>query len=167
MVKHICPPQGIQRPLRFNKPQNYSQYLYKLAAWSNCHFRTVQGAVWLSEYIVPFLPIKYMGTLEKKCTFFQFLSFACAKVANSNLTNYIFLRSAIITLSVEHKKSLFFQNFRIWLECLPKVVVILFTKITPKPQHARASQPLMHSVHAVILTQNLSRLKELEYEEVR
>ena len=41
-----------------------------------------------------------------------------AKVANSNPTNYIFLRSAINTLSIEHIKSPFFQNFKISLECL-------------------------------------------------
>ena len=41
-----------------------------------------------------------------------------AKVVNSNPTNYIFLRSAINTLSVEHIKSPFFQNLKIGLECL-------------------------------------------------
>ena len=41
-----------------------------------------------------------------------------AKVTNSNPTNYIFLRSAINTLSIEHIKSLFFQNLKIGLECL-------------------------------------------------
>ena len=44
---------------------------------------------------------------------FQFLSTMHAKVANSNPTNYIFLRLAMITLSIEHIKSLFFQNLRL------------------------------------------------------
>ena len=52
-------------------------------------------------------------------TFFQFLSTVHAKVANSNPTNYIFLRSVFNTLSIEHIKSPFFQNFKIRLECLP------------------------------------------------
>ena len=52
---------------------------------------------------------------------FQFLSTVHAKVANSNPTNYIFLRSAINTLSIEHVKSPFFQNLKIGLECLLKV----------------------------------------------
>ena len=43
---------------------------------------------------------------------FQFLSTVHAKVANSNPTNYIFLRSAINTLSIEHLKSPFFQNLK-------------------------------------------------------
>ena len=55
---------------------------------------------------------------EKKCTFFQFLSTVHAKVANASPTNYIFLRSAINTLSIEHIKSPFFQNLKIGLECL-------------------------------------------------
>ena len=37
------------------------------------------------------------GAKEKKCTYFQFLSIVHAKVANSNPTNYVFLRSAINT----------------------------------------------------------------------
>ena len=43
---------------------------------------------------------------------FQFLSTVHAKVANSNPTNYLFLRLAINTLSIEHLKSLFskFKN---------------------------------------------------------
>ena len=47
---------------------------------------------------------------------FQFLSTVHDKVANSNPTNYIFLRSAINTLSY---KSPFFQNLKIGLERLP------------------------------------------------
>ena len=45
----------------------------------------------------------------------------CAKVANSNPTYYIFLRSAINTLSIKHIKSPFFQNLKIGLECLQSV----------------------------------------------
>ena len=41
-----------------------------------------------------------------------------AKVANSNPTNYIFLRLAINTLSIEHIKSPFFQNLKFGMECL-------------------------------------------------
>ena len=48
---------------------------------------------------------------RKKCTYFQFLSTVHAKVANSNPTNYKFLRSAINTLSIEHIRSPFFKNF--------------------------------------------------------
>ena len=44
-----------------------------------------------------------------------------AKVVNSNPTNYIFLRLAINTLSIEHIKSPFFQSLKIGLECLPLV----------------------------------------------
>ena len=44
---------------------------------------------------------------------FQFLNTVHAKVANSNPTNYIFLRSAINALSIEHIKSPFFQNLKI------------------------------------------------------
>ena len=43
------------------------------------------------------------------------------EVANSNPTNYIFLRSAINTLSIEHIKSLYFQNLKVGLECLLSV----------------------------------------------
>ena len=49
---------------------------------------------------------------------FQFLITVHAKAANSNLTNYIFLRLAITTLSIEHIKSPFFKNLEIGLECL-------------------------------------------------
>ena len=49
---------------------------------------------------------------------FQYLSTVHAKVANSNPTNYIFLRSVINTLSIEDIKSPFFQNLKIGLECL-------------------------------------------------
>ena len=52
---------------------------------------------------------------------FQFLSTVHAKVANSNPTNYIFLRLAIITLSIEHIKKPVFPKFKIELECLPQV----------------------------------------------
>ena len=47
-----------------------------------------------------------------------------AKVANSNPTNYIFLRSAINTLSIEYIKNPFFQNLKIGLECLLIVYLI-------------------------------------------
>ena len=97
--------------------------MYKLAARSNCSFKIVQIARWLPDSIVPFSPVKCMGSPgEKNVPFFQFLSTVHAKVANSNPTNYIFLRSAINTLSIEHIKSPFFQNFKISLECLPKVL---------------------------------------------
>ena len=91
--------------------------MYKLAARSNCSFKTVQVAKWLPNSIVPFFLWK---ALEKKCTFFRFLSTVHAKVANSNPTNYIFLRLAINTLrlSIKHIRSPFFQNFKIGLECL-------------------------------------------------
>ena len=59
-----------------------------------------------------------MGSPGEKCTFFQFLSVVHAKVANSNPTNYIFPRSAINTLSIEHIKSPFFKNLKIRLEYL-------------------------------------------------
>ena len=95
--------------------------MYKLAARSNCSFKIVQIARWLSDSIVPFFPLNVWGVPEKKCTFFQFLSTVHAKVANSNPINYIFLRSAINTLSIEHIKSPFFQNLKIGLECLPYV----------------------------------------------
>ena len=52
-----------------------------------------------------------------------------AKVANSNPTNYIFLRLAINTLSIEHIKSPFFQNIKIRLECLPSVMVTKQRKV--------------------------------------
>ena len=42
--------------------------------------------------------------------FFQFLGTVHAKVANFNPTNYIFLRSAINTLSIEHIKSPLSKN---------------------------------------------------------
>ena len=92
--------------------------MYKLAARSNCSFKIVQIARWLPDSIVPYFPLKCMGNPGEKCTFFQFLSTVHAKVANSNPTNYIFLRSAINTLSIEHIKSPFFQNLKIGLECL-------------------------------------------------
>ena len=60
---------------------------------------------------------------------FQFLSTVHAKVANSNPTNYIFLRSAINTLSIEHIKSPFFQNLKIGLECLLLVSAVCSTKL--------------------------------------
>ena len=96
--------------------------MYKLAARSNCSFKIVQIARWLPDLIVPFFPLNVWGAPEKKCTFFQFLSTMHAKVANSSPTNYIFLRSAINTLSIEHIKSPFFQNLKIGLECLPLVL---------------------------------------------
>ena len=49
---------------------------------------------------------------------FLVLSFVFAKVPNFTPTNYIFLRSAIITLSVEHIKSWNFQTLIFGLECL-------------------------------------------------
>ena len=49
---------------------------------------------------------------------FSVLSTVHAKVANSNPTNYIFLRLAINTVSIEYIKILFFQNLKIGLECL-------------------------------------------------
>ena len=52
------------------------------------------------------------GAPEKKNYLFQFLSTMHAKVANSNPTNYILLRSAINTLSIEHIKSQLFQNLK-------------------------------------------------------
>ena len=47
-----------------------------------------------------------------------FFSTVHAKAANSNPTNYIFLRLAINTLFIEHIDSPFFQNLKIGLECL-------------------------------------------------
>ena len=55
-------------------------------------------------------PCKMYGEPWRKNVPFQFLSTVHAKVANSNPTNYIFLRSTINTLSIEHIKSPFFQN---------------------------------------------------------
>ena len=55
---------------------------------------------------------------------FQYLSTVHAKVANSNPTNYIFLRSVINTLSIEDIKSPFFQNLKIGLECLIAIAKI-------------------------------------------
>ena len=52
-----------------------------------------------------------------------------AKVANSNPTNYIFLRSAINTLSIEHIKSPFFQNFKISLECLTVAIICILNAL--------------------------------------
>ena len=85
--------------------------MYKLAARNNCSFKIVHIARWLPDSIVPFFPLKCMGSPEK-CTFIQFLSTVHAKVANPNPTNYIFLRSAINTLSIEHIKSPFFSKFK-------------------------------------------------------
>ena len=92
--------------------------MYKFAARSNCSFKIVKIARWLPDSIVPFFLVKCMGSPGEKCTFFQFLSTVHAKVANSNPTNYIFLRLTINTLSIEHIKSPFFQNLKIGLECL-------------------------------------------------
>ena len=93
--------------------------MYKLAAKSNCSFKIVLIARWLPDSIVPFFPLKCMGSPGEKMYLFQFLSTVHAKVANSNPTNYIFLeRSAIDTLSIENIKNPFFQNLKIGLECL-------------------------------------------------
>ena len=60
----------------------------------------------------------YGESRRKIVPLFQFLSTVHAKLANYNPTNYIFMRSAINTLSIEHIKSPFFQNLKIGLECL-------------------------------------------------
>ena len=95
--------------------------MYKLAARSNCSFKTVQIARWLPDSIVPFSPLKCMGNPGEKMYLFSVVNTVHAKVANSNPTNYIFLRSAINTLSSEHIKSQFFQNLKIRLECLTRL----------------------------------------------
>ena len=75
-----------------------------------------------------------------------------AKVANSNPTNYIFLRSAIKTLCIEHIKSRFFQNLKIGLECLPLVY----------PPQDTQSHLLSSSSHSSITGQSsVSRLPKL------
>ena len=63
---------------------------------------------------------------RKNVPFFQFLSIVHAKVANSNQKNYIFLRSTINTLSIEHIKNLFFLNLKIGLECLLLLFLLQF-----------------------------------------
>ena len=64
-----------------------------------------------------------MGTPGEKCTFFQFLRTVHVKVVNSNPTNYVFLRLAINTLSIEHIKSLFFPKFKNRVG-MPTVVIL-------------------------------------------
>ena len=114
--------------------------MYKPAARSNCSFKIVQIARWLPDLIVPFSPLKCKRNPGEKCTFFQFLSTVHAKVANSNPTNYIFLRSAICTLSIEHIKSPFFQILKIGLECL----ILDFSKTFDKVSHSRLLYKLRH-----------------------
>ena len=92
--------------------------MYKPAARSSCSFKTSRVARWLLHSIVPFHPLKCMGSPGEKMHLFQFLSTVHAKVAIFNPTNYIFLRSAINTLSTEHIKSSYFQSLKIRLECL-------------------------------------------------
>jgi len=55
------------------------------------------------KLIVPFHPLKCMGSPGEIMYLFQFLSTVRAKVAISNLTNYIFPKLSINTLSVELK----------------------------------------------------------------
>ena len=81
--------------------------MYKLAARNDCSFKTVQFARWLPDSIVPFLPLKCAESPGEKIVPFSVLSTVHAKVANSNPTNYIFLRSTIKTLSIEHIKKMF------------------------------------------------------------
>ena len=59
--------------------------------------------------------------------FSVFISTVHAKVANSNPTNYIFLRLAINTLSVEHIKSPFFPKFKNRAG-MPTLVIICCTE---------------------------------------
>jgi len=100
---------------------SYSHYMHKPAARSRCSFKTTQVIRWLPHSILPFHPLKCMGSPGEKCTF-QFLSTLYAKVAIFNTTNYIFLRSAINTLSIELIISAYFRSLKIGLECLLIVI---------------------------------------------
>ena len=72
-------------------------------------------------------PFKMYGEpWRKNVPFFQFLSTVHAKVANSNPINYIFLRSAINTLSIEHIKSPFFQILKLGWNAYYKVLYNCF-----------------------------------------
>jgi len=103
--------------------------MYKPAARNSCNFKTTQVARWFPHSIVPFHPLKCMGSPGEKCTFFHFLSTVHAKVAILNPTNYIFLRLAINTLSTEHIKSPYFQSLRIKLEFLIRVSQSYFYEV--------------------------------------
>ena len=88
------------------------------------------------------------GELWRKNTPFLVLF---AKVSNSTPTNYIFLRSAIITLSVEHIKSWNFQNFNFGLECL-LIVSILYMSLIEKAFIRRIKKPVPNPTLTLTLT---------------
>ena len=74
-----------------------------------------------------FLVQNIWAIAEKNCTFFCKKNFVRIPVATPTLINYIYLRSAINTLYLQHIKSSIFRTFKIVLECL--LIVFSFIKI--------------------------------------
>ena len=68
-----------------------------------------------------FLVQNIWAIAEKNCTFFRKKIFVRIPVATPTLINYIYLRSAINTLYLQHIKSSIFRTFKIALECLTSV----------------------------------------------